>query len=147
MIMRTTFISLSLALVAAVGCAGGDPIDEHSLPAEFDLDADDAPAMSGELYVEVTDDEGALLVADAVWVAVDDLDREPARCMIESGGRCETWFADVQTRDDITVWAEVCGLLFLERIEVSQMDDPYDFAAHLTVVSDTTACQPAPAAG
>jgi hypothetical protein len=85
--------------------------------------------------VEVADAEGRPLLADAVWISIAaDEAPAPARCM---GPSCDTWLASVVTDDEVTAYAEVCGFLYLEPLDMAGAT-----AVHVTVTADTTACAP-----
>jgi hypothetical protein len=152
MLTRSAFLVLSLGCVS-IGCATGEPIGEFvgfELGEEEDDDEGAQAAASeamGQLFVDVTDAGGRPLWAQGVWVTVDDGDLRPAQCMQAGEIGCETWLADLEagqrTRSPskVTVFAEVCGLLHLESVSVS--DGEPGFATHLVVVADDAACQPA----
>lgn len=122
----------------SLACAAGEPLDGPA--AELELAEDET--VVGQIFVEVTDESGRPLPADAVWIAVDDFDRHPASCMNDDPQLgCQTWLADFEATDDVTVWAELCGLSFLESVTpVAQPPALSGGAVHVTVVADDTAC-------
>jgi hypothetical protein len=74
---------------------------------------------------------------------------QPAACMEDGQGGCDTWLAAVEPvagrtlgGPKVTAFAEVCGLLYLETLMPA---DALTFSAHLVVVADDASCRPAQA--
>jgi hypothetical protein len=147
---RSAFSILAIATALCVGCAVGEPIGELELHELGEIDEhDDASAVReamGQLFVDVADPQGEPLLADAVWISIDDGELEPAGCMEAGEAGCDTWIAELAVprravASRVTAFAEVCGLLHLASVSVASEEMP-GFAAHLVVVADDAACRP-----
>lgn len=132
-----------LVLLPFTACAAGEPID----PATDDLtladETIDPILVQTELVVDVADDEGRPIIADAVWISTGIDDATDADCMIHEGlGECRTWFIDAETGGTATVWADVCGELFTQTLTLALEPgaDDYAFSAHIGVEAEATAC-------
>ena len=139
--MRALLLSTPLLLLFSA-CATGEPID----PATDDLklaDELEPILVETELVVDVTDAEGRLILADAVWIADGIDEATDADCMIHEGlGECRTWFIDAETSGIATVWADVCGEVFTQTLSMALEPgaDHYAFSAHIAVEAEATAC-------
>jgi hypothetical protein len=140
---RSKHYPVLLLSAALAGCAVGAPIGDDIDGVEL------APAQRSEpltvhteLFVEVIDHAGRPLGAQAVWVAVKPGQRRPFACMEEGARGCETWFGRFEPDDAVMVYAQVCGLLYLEPLvldpEGVQAGETQGIA--LDVVADDTAC-------
>lgn len=136
---RSSSAPVGMVLVFSMlgGCASGESIGE---PDEFEAAdlGERVEPLVGEVFVDVVDADGMPIEADAVWLTVDGARRNPAHCMDPNSPECETWFAGYEAMQRVTVWADVCGLLFLDAVTLDAGSDVQ--ANHVTLVANDVAC-------
>ncbi len=130
-------LGVVLALSMFGGCASGESIDEPDGFEAADLGERIDPLV-GEVFVDVVDAAGMPIEADAVWLTVDGARRNPAHCMDPGNPECETWFVGYEAMQRVTVWADVCGLLFLDALTLDASAEVQ--ANHVTLVANDVAC-------
>lgn len=136
---RSCPVPVGAALLLSVlgGCASGESIGE---PDEFEAAdlGERVDPIVGEVFVDVVDPDGMPVEADAVWLTVDGARRNSAHCMQSESPECETWFAGYEAMQRVTVWADVCGILFLDAVTLGTGSDVQ--ANHVTLVANDVAC-------
>ena len=145
MFVRSALRASILTLLVA-GCAMGEGEGDFDV---FELGQHEVATTraAGQLFIEVADAHGRPLSADAVWITVDAGGLRAAECMAADGlDGCETWLASVDTQGvstrepQVTAFAEVCGLLYLETMVVPEHIDPLELSAHVLVTADDASC-------
>ena len=136
------FFLATLCFSTACASSEFDTGAEQDVASELGDGIRDTP-LEADLFVDVTDADGAPVVVERVTIVMDGGEVVEATCL-DDASPCETWIAPFSARERVTAWAEICGHRFGDPLRIPLesefRSDPT--ALHLSVVAVADVCPP-----